>query len=454
MRIYILGIAGTFMGSLAQLATALGHEVYGVDAAVYPPMSDQLHEAGIAFDSGYEQHRLAELKADCVIVGNAISRGNPALEYVLNEGLAYCSAPQWIAENILSGHHVLAVSGTHGKTTTSSMLAWMLEYAGLEPGYLIGGVPENFGCSARLGNGKYFVIEADEYDSAFCDKRSKFVHYKPDTLVINNIEFDHADIFASLADIQKQFHHVVRTVPANGQVLFHDQDTIKQVLEMGCWSGQIALSGESSRWSVEFLKDDLSEFRVSVKPDGGNVQSSIVKWSLSGEHNIANALSAIVAASCVGVSLEQACAALGEFQNVKRRMQLIAEVDGIKIFDDFAHHPTAIRLTLEGAMKKYPRQRLVAVIEARSNTMQQGVHDAMLPDALSLADSVYWCSNAESSSNPDLDKGKTSFFDSVDALLDILPTELVGGDIVIIMSNGGFGGIHQKLLQRLQENAA
>ena len=442
------------MGSLAQLAKSLGHEVFGVDAAVYPPMSDQLNSAGIAYDSGYDDHRLADLQVDCVIVGNAISRGNPALEFTLDNGLPYVSAPQWIAENVLQHQHVLAISGTHGKTTTSSMLAWILEYAGLEPGYLIGGVPENFGCSARLGAGKFFVIEADEYDSAFCDKRSKFVHYRPNTLVINNIEFDHADIFASLDEIKKQFHHVVRTVPANGHVLYYPDNTINDVLEMGCWSSQIPLSGNGSCWSVNALSEDLSEFSIQYRERDKQEENGKVKWSLSGEHNILNALAAVAAASCVGVGVDKACDALSRFQNVKRRMQSIGEVSGIKLFDDFAHHPTAIRLTLEGARKKYPGQRIVAVVEARSNTMQLGVHNEVLPDALSSADVVWWYSASEESSEPKLDMKKSTVCHSIEAMLDALLENLKSGDIVVIMSNGAFGGIHQKLLLLLESETA
>jgi len=453
MRLYILGIAGTFMGSLAQLAKALGHEVYGVDNAVYPPMSDQLTAAAIEFDSGYKKHRLQALDIDCVIVGNAISRGNPALEYALDNRLPYISAPQWIAENVLHNKHVLAVAGTHGKTTTSGMLAWILEFAGLNPGYLIGGVPENFGQSARLGGGEYFVIEADEYDSAFCDKRSKLVHYRPSTLLINNLEFDHADIFDSLADIQKQFHHVVRTVPSNGQVVYYPSDAIDQVLARGCWSEQVPLLGEHSDWSVGQISNDLSEFEIRFAGEG-KIEKAKVDWTLSGEHNINNGLAAVAMARVVGVSVETACSALNQFKNVKRRMQLVGEVAGIKVFDDFAHHPTAIRLTLEGARKKFPAQRLIAVIEARSNTMRLGVHDQQLPHALAEADSVWWYSDAQAESAPQLRSANTTACNSVDDILGQLPASLLPGDVVVIMSNGAFGGIHRKLVEQLAQNAA
>lgn len=459
MRLYILGIAGTFMGSLAQLAKAQGHEVYGVDTAVYPPMSDQLVAAGIEFDSGYDHHSLREHDIDRVIVGNAISRGNPALEYVLDNQLPYVSAPQWIAENVLINKHVFAISGTHGKTTTSSMLAWILEFAGLNPGYLLGGVPENFGRSARLGDGKYFVIEADEYDSAFCDKRSKFVHYRPDSLLINNLEFDHADIFDSLEDIQKQFHHVVRTVPSNGQVLYKPDAAIEQVLAMGCWSVQVPLSGSQSEWGVGKVSSDLSEIEIvfsgklSDKSDSV-AETGIIRWELSGQHNISNALAAVAMAHAVGVSVATACSAMCEFKNVKRRMQLVAEVAGIKVFDDFAHHPTAIRLTLEGARKKYPTQRLVAVIEARSNTMQMGVHNEQLPQALAEADVVWWHSAAQTDNLPQFDSANATVCYSVEQILQQLPSSLSSGDIVVIMSNGAFDGLHRKLIEQMKKSAA
>lgn len=459
MRLYILGIAGTFMGSLAQLAKAQGHEVYGVDTAVYPPMSDQLAAAGIEFDSGYNHHSLHERDIDQVIVGNAISRGNPALEYALDKQLPYISAPQWIAENVLIDKHVFAISGTHGKTTTSSMLAWILDFAGLNPGYLLGGVPENFGRSARLGGGKYFVIEADEYDSAFCDKRSKFVHYRPDSLLINNLEFDHADIFDSLEDIQKQFHHVVRTVPSNGQVFYKPDAAIDQVLAMGCWSEQVPLSGSRSEWLIGKASSDLSEFEIvfsgerSDKRDGV-AEVGLVRWALSGQHNINNALAAVAMAHAVGVPVEIACNAMCEFKNVKRRMQLIAEVAGIKVFDDFAHHPTAIQLTLEGARKKFPTQRLVAVIEARSNTMQMGVHNEQLPQALAEADAVWWHSAEQTDDSPQFDKVNATLCQSVEQILEQLPLSLSSGDIVVIMSNGAFGGLHGKLVEQMAKSAA
>ncbi len=452
MRVYILGIAGTFMGSLAQLAQALGHEVSGVDNGVYPPMSDQLQAAGISYDDAYEKHSLSTNEFDWVIVGNAISRGNPALEYVLDNNMAYTSAPQWIAEHVLQNRHVLAVSGTHGKTTTSSMLAWVLDYAGLEPGYLIGGVPENFGQSARLGKGDCFVIEADEYDSAFCDKRSKFVHYRPKTLIINNIEFDHADIFSSMSDIQTQFHHLVRTVPSQGQIIFYPEDAIDEVLEKGCWSKTIRLSGEQSSWGVRYLSDDLSRFEISHQPENGDPQVAQVNWSLSGEHNIQNALAAVVAATQVGVSLETACVALESFENVKRRMQLIGDVAGVKVFDDFAHHPTAIQLTLEGARKKFPTQRLVAIVEARSNTMKLGVHNQSLPIALECADKIWWCGERETA--PTFDPAKAELCPTVDEIVEGLKTTLNRGDVVIVMSNGAFGGIHQRLIKSLEQAAA
>lgn len=460
------------MGSLAQLAAALGYRVVGVDKAIYPPMSTQLQRAGIEVDEGYENHRLligGEAESfDHIVVGNAISRGNPALEYILDNGLAFVSGPQWIAEHVLATPHVLAIAGTHGKTTTSSMVAWILESAGLSPGFLIGGVPENFGCSARLGSGKFFVIEADEYDSAFSDKRSKFVHYRPDTLVINNVEFDHADIFSDLAAIQTQFHQMIRTLPRSAQIIVDDADAIREILRKGCWSETTFLRGESSPWSIVECADDFSQFRIvydelqsavqaSSEPaplrqraKEGSVEQGLVSWALSGEHNVYNALSAVAAARSVGVSVADACAALANFKNVKRRMQLIAEKDDIKVFDDFAHHPTAIRLTLEGAKKRFRDQRIVAIVEAGSNTMRTAVHQDVLPAALAQADYVFWFSEPQSAQyNPRLDTETAEFYSNIDELVDAVDREALSGDILVVMSNSGFQGFHQRLASRI-----
>lgn len=455
-HIHILGICGTFMGSLALLARDLGYRVSGVDQQVYPPMSDQLESAGIELHEGYENHALDRLAPDWVIIGNAMSRGNPAVEYVLDNALPYCSGPEWLSREILQGRHVLAVAGTHGKTTTSSMLAWILEYAGLQPGFLIGGVPENFGQSARLGaqtdKGHFFVIEADEYDTAFFDKRSKFVHYRPNTLVLNNLEYDHADIFPDLAAIQRQFHHVVRTVPQSGCVLMPEQQSLREVIDMGLWSRLELLSGAKSNWQVVESNSDQSEFTLSVKK-GDVSEKSVVSWNLCGEHNLQNAIAAIAASMQVGVSLQTACKALGDFVSVKRRLELLDEINGVRVFDDFAHHPTAIKTTLNAVKHKYPQGRIVAVIEPRSNTMKMGVHDAQLADALSLADTVFWYtdSNDENARNKFSGLDTVQLFEDIDTGIEQIAAQVSPGDSIVIMSNGGFQGIHQKLLIALKK---
>ncbi|RMF18806.1 MAG: UDP-N-acetylmuramate:L-alanyl-gamma-D-glutamyl-meso-diaminopimelate ligase, partial [Gammaproteobacteria bacterium] len=380
MHLHILGICGTFMGSLALLAREKGYRVTGSDANVYPPMSTQLAEAGIQVSEGWQPSHL-DPQPDLVIIGNALGRGNPLVEHVLDRGLPYTSGPQWLAEHVLQDRWVLAASGTHGKTTTSSMLAWILEFNGLAPGYLIGGVPRNFGMSARLGDSSFFVIEADEYDTAFFDKRSKFVHYRPRTLIINNIEFDHADIFDSLADIERQFHHVVRTVPGMGQVLYPSGDAAtERVLAKGCWSSrqpflspvgeEAARPGDSGLPGARLLKADGSEF--VIESDGEILGE--VRWSLKGRHNVHNALAAVLAARHIGVREQHACQALCQFAGVARRLDALAERNGVVIYDDFAHHPTAIASTLEGLRAAFPGERLLAIIEPRSNTMKMGVH--------------------------------------------------------------------------------
>ena len=381
MHIHILGICGTFMGGLALLARELGMSVSGSDANVYPPMSDQLASAGIDVMEGYDPAHL-EPAPDLVVMGNAMTRGNPAVEYVLNKGLPYVSGPQWLAENVLRSRWVLGVSGTHGKTTTSSLLAWILEHAGMSPGFLIGGVPDNFGETARLGNTPFFVIEADEYDTAFFDKRSKFVHYQPRTLIINNLEFDHADIFEDLAAIQKQFHHLVRTVPSEGLIVSPQEKAIEQVFEMGCWTPRQTL-GHDGDWQASLVNKDGSEFEVSFED-----QTATVRWNMLGQHNVNNALAAIAAARHVGVTLEHAAKALSEFVGVKRRLELRGEVDNIRVYDDFAHHPTAIATTIAGLRARIGNRKLVAVLEPRSNTMKMGVHQDALAQSLIQADRV------------------------------------------------------------------
>jgi len=448
MHIHILGICGTFMGGLALLARELGMTVSGSDANVYPPMSDQLAAAGIAVSEGYEPAHL-QPEPDLVVMGNAMTRGNAAVEYVLNKGLPYISGPQWLSQHVLQGRWVLAVSGTHGKTTTSSLLAWILEHAGMSPGFLIGGVPDNFGETARLGKTPFFVIEADEYDTAFFDKRSKFVHYLPRTLVINNLEFDHADIFDDLAAIQKQFHHLVRTVPTEGLIISPQEKPIEHVFSMGCWTPRQTL-GNASDWQAKLLKNDGSEFEVSFAANTGTVN-----WSMLGQHNVNNALAAIAAAHHVGVTVEHACEALSEFAGVKRRLELKGEVDDIRVYDDFAHHPTAIATTIAGLRAKIGNRKLVAVLEPRSNTMKMGVHQDALAQSLIQADRVLLLQDSDLkwSLKQVIDElgGHVSVFDSIDTIVKTLQTEAQQGDEIVVMSNGGFGGIHQRILDALEQ---
>ena len=454
MHIHILGICGTFMGSLAQLAKAQGHNVTGSDQGIYPPMSDQLMLAGIELIEGFDPAQLNPAP-DMTIIGNAISRGNPAVEYLLDRGLPYMSGPQWLGRYLLNDKWVLAVSGTHGKTTTASMLAWILEYAGMNPSYLIGGVPQNFSTSARLTDSNFFVIEADEYDTAFFDKRSKFVHYHARTLVMNNLEFDHADIFDDLAAIEKQFHHLVRTVPSTGQIIYPaDHAAFERVIDQGCWSEQVLIHHQTG-WKTTALVDDFSRFELSFQGE----QIAQLEWALSGEHNMHNALAAIVAARHVGVEAHTAMAALSDFKSVKRRMELIAELDDIRLFDDFAHHPTAIQLTLSGARAKHRLEqrsgRLIAVLEPRSNTMKLGEHKASLAASVGAADDVFWLepeglswSLADTLAATSGD-GRHHVFADVGELLQQLQGAVLPGDDVVIMSNGGFGGLHQKLVTAL-----
>ena len=451
MRIHILGICGTFMGGVALLARALGHEVTGSDANVYPPMSTQLQARGITLLEGYSADHLRPAP-DLVIVGNALSRGNPCVESVLDQGIPYTSGPQWLQEQILADRHVLAVAGTHGKTTTTSMLAFILAQAGLEPGYLIGGVAENFGDSARLGRSPYFVVEADEYDSAFFDKRSKFIHYRPRTLVINNIEFDHADIFHDIECIKHEFHRLVRIVPSSGKILYHQGDeVIAAVLAMGCWTSTGTFGADGGDWQVAQAAPDYSSFTVLCR--GAAVGR--VAWGLIGRHNAENALAAIAAAREAGVEAGAACTALAGFKSVKRRLERLGEAGGVTVYDDFAHHPTAIRATLAALRARVGAARILAVLEPRSNTMKMGVHRETLGPALAAADRVFlyqpaglaWDMRTVAGALP----GKCEVYGDVAAIIDSVCGMAGSGDHVLIMSNGGFEDIHRRLLHRLGE---
>ncbi|MDX9699066.1 MAG: UDP-N-acetylmuramate:L-alanyl-gamma-D-glutamyl-meso-diaminopimelate ligase [Rhodocyclaceae bacterium] len=446
MHLHILGICGTFMGGIALLARAAGHVVTGCDANVYPPMSTQLASQGIVLTEGYDPAQ-ADNGADVFVVGNAISRGNPLLETILDRGLPYVSGPQWLAENVLAGRWVLAVAGTHGKTTTTSMLAWMLEDAGLEPGFLVGGVPGNFGVSARLGNTPFFVIEADEYDTAFCDKRSKFVHYRPRTLILNNLEFDHADIFADLAAIETQFHHLVRTVPRTGRLLVNaHEDSLRRVLSRGCWS-ELEWFNDEAGWSARAdACGAQAHFALAGEPLGE------VAMPMSGEHNRANALAAIAAARHVGVAPRHAIDSLSRFAGVRRRMEVRGVVNEVTVYDDFAHHPTAIALTLEGLRRQVGEARILAVLEPRSNTMKLGVMKARLPDSLQQADQCFcharglgWdVAEALAPLGP-----RAQVHQDIDALVSSVVAVARPGDHVLVMSNGGFEGVHERLLAAL-----
>jgi UDP-N-acetylmuramate: L-alanyl-gamma-D-glutamyl-meso-diaminopimelate ligase len=453
MHIHILGICGTFMGGLAALAREAGHKVTGCDAGVYPPMSDQLRALGIDLIEGWSPDQLA-LKPDVWVVGNVVSRARqadgspryPLMEAILESGQPYTSGPQWLSEHVLQGRHVLAVAGTHGKTTTSSMLAWILESAGLEPGFLIGGVPGNFGISARLGRGKHFVIEADEYDTAFFDKRSKFVHYRPRTAVLNNLEFDHADIFDDLAAIERQFHHLLRTVPATGRVVVNGlEESLARVLHRGCWS------------EVRSFGTAASDYTAVGEPDAFDVlrhgaAAGRVEWDMTGVHSQLNALAAIAAAEHVGVAPEDAAQFLAEFRSVKRRMEVRGQAGGVTVYDDFAHHPTAIRTTVDGLRRKIGDARILAVFEPRSNTMKLGAMKSQLPWSLEQADLAFchaggldW--DAAEALSP---MGKRAHVARcIDEIVEMVAAAARPGDHVLCMSNGGFGDVHAKLLRRL-----
>lgn len=450
MKIHILGICGTFMGGIALLARASGIEVTGTDSKVYPPMSTMLANEGISLVDGYDPAQLPT-DADSIVIGNFMRRGMPVIERVLDQNLAYVSGPQWLYENILRHRWVLAVAGTHGKTTTASLLTWILEYAGLKPGFLIGGVPENFGISARLGESPFFVVEADEYDTAFFDKRSKFVHYHPRTAILNNLEYDHADIFPNIQAIQTQFHHLLRMIPSNGLVISNGADEhLKTSLAMGCWTKvEQFVVGD---WQAELIEADGSQFKVLYQ---GQVVGE-VNWSLLGLHNVHNALAALAAARHVGVPVAQGIAALPRFKGVKRRMQLRGQVRGVSVYDDFAHHPTAIATTLAGLRAKLGQGRILALLEPRSNTMRLGTHKEQLANSLKDADQVWLYQPA--GLNWDLQTvldalgAKGQLQQDIDTLAQQVAAAAQAGDHILIMSNGGFEGIHDKVLAALANN--
>ena len=445
-HLHILGICGTFMGGIAAIAKAAGYRVTGCDANVYPPMSDQLRALGIELTQGFGAEQLA-LRPDVWVVGNVVTRGNPLMEAILDAGQRYVSGPQWFAEEVLAGKHVLAVAGTHGKTTVSAMLAWILERAGLAPGFLIGGVPNDFPVSARLTSSPLFVIEADEYDTAFFDKRSKFVHYRPRTAILNNIEFDHADIFDDLASIERQFHHFVRTVPRSGRVIANGtEQSVKRVLTMGCWT-PVEAFGLAEGWHAG-EPDSKGSFEVFF----ANQAFGRVRWPLLGAHNRLNALAALAAARHVGVEPAAGIEALGSFGGVRRRMQLRGQVHGVTIYDDFAHHPTAIRTTLEGLRQKVGKARILAILDPRSNTMKRGVMKDALPPSLAQAERVYVYTSGiawDARSLFALLGDRVRCEEDLETLINAVVAEARAGDHVLVMSNGGFGGIHEKLLDRL-----
>jgi UDP-N-acetylmuramate: L-alanyl-gamma-D-glutamyl-meso-diaminopimelate ligase len=461
MHVHILGICGTFMGGIAAIAKAAGHKVTGSDRNVYPPMSTQLRALGIELVEGFEASQL-DLAPDVVVVGNVMTRGVPVVEALLDRGLPYASGPEWLAREVLKDRWVIAIAGTHGKTTTTSLVAWILEYAGLAPGFLIGGVPANFNTSARLGAAPFFVIEADEYDTAFFDKRAKFVHYRPRTLVLNNLEFDHADIYPDVASIQRQFHHLVRTVPGSGSIIWNAGDErLAQTLKMGCWtplqgfSGASAVPGPQTRWSPGAnAAADFSRFEVR---ESGVVRGT-VEWDVMGAHNMENALAAIAAAHHAGVPVATAIEALRSFKGIARRMQLRGEVHGIRVYDDFAHHPTAIATTVDGLRRRVGRERILAVLELRSNTMRMGVHNDLIGPALAAADEVFVFTP------PDLGWDTAPLIRelgarghgiaTIDGLAQSVSGQAAAGDSVLVMSNGGFGGLHEKLLTALRQRFA
>ena len=455
------------MGGIAAIARQAGHEVTGCDANVYPPMSTQLEAQGIKLIEGYSPDQLRQFKSkpDLFLIGNVVSRGNPLLEEILNQGLAYTSGPQWLGDHVLSGQHVMAVAGTHGKTTTTAMLTWILEFNQQSPGYLIGGVPLNFTVSARLGKGSYFVIEADEYDTAFFDKRSKFVHYRPHTAILNNLEFDHADIFPDLAAIETQFHHLVRTIPQKGLVITNAMEqSLERVIERGCWSPLERFGEKIGDWSMEDLPNTDGKSGADFAVLQRGQKCAEVHWArnsgVMGKHNQMNALAAIAAANHIGIHPENAAKALAEFKNVKRRLELIGIKNHIHVYDDFAHHPTAIATTLDGLRKQVGKARILAVLEPRSNTMKLGVMKSQLPDSLRSADLVfaYGAVSGKDALGWDLQEAITPLgvrgksFQDLSRLVESIGTAAKPGDHILVMSNGGFGGVHQKILQRLSES--
>lgn len=450
MRLHILGICGTFMGGVAALARELGETVEGSDANVYPPMSTQLQALGIELMQGYQAEHLQPVP-DLVIVGNAMVRGNPAVEYMLDQRMRYVSGPQWLGERLLAEREVLAVAGTHGKTTTTSLLAHLLESAGMGPGFLIGGVPGNFGISARLGQGRHFVIEADEYDSAFFDKRSKFVHYRPRIAILNNLEYDHADIFPDVAAIQRQFHHLVRTVPGNGRLIVNAHDAyLAEVLAMGCWTPVETFGIGQGDWQATLIAADGSRFAVHRQ----GTPIGEVNWSLLGDHSVMNALAALAAASAAGADPRALLPAFATFQSVKRRMEVIGEVKGVRVYDDFAHHPTAIATTLAGLRAKVGDARILVALEPRSNSMRLGAHAEALAPSLVDADAVVFLHRPElpwdARRVTDALHGRASTAPSVDALLDALKVQARAGDHVVFMSNGGFENAPRRFAEALK----
>ena len=452
MHIHILGICGTFMAGIAALAKAHGHKVTGCDQNVYPPMSTQLEQLGITITEGYDSNQI-EIKPDIFIIGNVISRGNSLIESILNNKVLYQSGPQWLYENILYNKWVLAVAGTHGKTTTTSMLAWILEANGLAPGFLIGGIPNNFNISARLpinsnkNSPTFFVIEADEYDTAFFDKRSKFIHYHPNTLILNNLEFDHADIFDNIEHIEKHFHHLIRTVPSIGKIIFNnDSSSIKKVLKKGCWS-EIEDFGSKGKWSYKKVNENEFEVCYEQRSQGN------LKWDLIGHHNALNALAAIAAAKHVGISSDSSISALGKFKNVKKRMELLESIKGINIYDDFAHHPTAIKTTLEGLRSKIGNDRIVAIIDPRSNTMKLGKMKDDLLKSLKEADIIF-CFSKNLSWDPKMlfkNIPGVTVTNNIDILANKISQSCQPKDNIIFMSNGGFSGLQNKVVQQLKD---
>lgn len=455
MHVHILGIGGTFMGGIAALAAAAGHRVTGSDSNVYPPMSTQLKRLGVDLIEGFDAEQLDPVP-DCVVIGNALSRGNPVVEAVLERGLPYCSGPEWLASHVLRDRHVMAVAGTHGKTTTASLLAFILDDAGVDAGFLIGGIPVNFDVSARLGTAPFFVVEADEYDTAFFDKRAKFVHYRPRTLVMNNLEYDHADIYKDLDAIVWQFHQLLRTVPGNGRVLVNAGDAnLQTVLRAGCWTPveTFGVEGDAG-WQARFL--DSGERRLAISgPGGGDAQTT---WSLGGLHNLENALAAVATAKSAGVPLSRAVDALSRFEGVQRRMQRTATVSDVAIYDDFAHHPTAIRRSLAGLKRRFPNQRIVVALEPRSNTMKLGVHNGTLAPALADADLVFVYRPPEMGS--DFEQAlealaeRAQLHGDYDGMVTAIAAAVRAGDQLVFMSNGGFGGVRQKLTAGLKAAAS